>query len=372
MGVDDSNWLAVADAFHAAAFDQTKWYGALEGLAQATGSVSGQLIGVGADAAIPFNLMTTIDHELGQRFIEAGGGDPRLNPRVNAGINAPILKVLAESDFITPDEYKRHPHYQGFAVPSGVPYICLSTLERNDDLVIGLAVLRSHKQGHISDQERQVFATLAPHVRAAVRTQLALEGNGAALLVGAMDSLTMPAFVCDRNGLVRALTSHAEALVHGDHGLQLTLGRLRAINPLDATRLKNAMDAAIRGLAIGGPPSLHTVVIQRGTSGAPSLVLDVVALPARHLEFSFAPRVLVAVRNERGQEDSKLAVVQMTYGLTKAESEIALHISHGKSPEAIASLRSVSVGTVRAQVKSIFAKLGVNRQAELVAKLSRL
>lgn len=372
MGVDNSNWLAVADAFHAAAFDQTKWYGALEGLAQATGSASGQLIGVGTDAAIPFNLMTNIDHELGQRFIETGGGDPRLNPRVNAGINAPILKVLAESDFITPDEYKRHPHYQGFAVPSGVPYICLSTLERNDDMVIGLAVLRSHKQGHITDQERQVFATLAPHVRAAVRTQLALEGNGAALLVGAMDSLTMPAFVCDRNGLVRALTSHAEALVHGDHGLQLTLGRLRALNPLDETRLKNAMDAAIRGVAIGGPPSLHTVVIQRGASGEPSLVLDVVALPTRQLEFGFAPRVLVVVRNERAQEDIKLAVLQMTYELTKAETEIALHISHGKSPEAIASLRGVSVGTVRAQVKSIFAKLDVNRQAELVAKLNRL
>lgn len=372
MGVDNSNWLAVADAFHAAAFDQTKWYGALEGLAQATGSVSGQLIGVGADAAIPFNLMTNIDHELGQRFIETGGGDPRLNPRVNAGINAPILKVLAESDFITPEEYKRHPHYQGFAVPSGVPFICLSTLERNEDMVIGLAVLRSHKQGHITDQERQVFATLAPHVRAAVRTQLALEGNGAALLVGAMDSLTIPAFVCDRNGLVRALTSHAEALVHGDHGLKLTLGRLRAINPLDEARLKKAIDSAVRGGAIGGPSSLHTVVIQSGASGVPALVLDIVALPARQFEFSFTPRVLVVVRNERNQKDTRLTVLQMTYALTKAETEIALHISHGQSPEAIASLRGVSVGTVRVQIKSIFAKLGVSRQAELVAKLSRL
>ncbi|HTF84937.1 MAG TPA: helix-turn-helix transcriptional regulator [Cellvibrio sp.] len=371
MGVDDSNWLAVADAFQAAAFDQS-WYRALEGLAQVTGSASGQLIGIGADAAVPFNLVTNVDHELGQRFIEAGGGDPRVNPRVNAGINAPILKALAESDFISPDEYKHHPHYQEFAVPCGVPYICLSTLERNEDMLIGLAVLRSHQQGHITDQERQVFATLAPHVRAAVRTQLALEGNGAALLVGAMDSLTIPAFVCDRNGLVRALSSHAEALIHGDRGLQLTLGRLRAINSLDDIRLKNAMDAAISEPAIGRPPSLHTVVIQRGASDAPSLVLNVVALPARQLEFSFAPRVLVVARTEREQEDNKLVVLQMVYALTKAETEIALHIYHGKSPEAIASLRGVSVGTVRAQLKSIFVKLGVNRQAELVAKLSRL
>ena len=75
---------------------------------------------------------------------------------------APALKVLAESDFITPEEYQRDPHYQEFAIPWDIPYIYLSTLERQDDTLIGLGVVRSQRQGHITPKQRDALLPLHP------------------------------------------------------------------------------------------------------------------------------------------------------------------------------------------------------------------
>ena len=57
-------------------------------------------------------------------------------------------------------------------------------------------------------------------------------------------------------------------------------------------------------------------------------------------------------------------------GFTSAETDIALQLARGQSTEAIAQHRKVAVGTVRAQIKSMLAKLGVSRQVEFVARLN--
>lgn len=367
----EEQWLAVTDAFHNAALDGDGWDGALEGLARATGSQGGQLICLGENAAIPINIMTGIDPAFHEDFVACGGGDPQINPRVGAGMQAPVLQVLAESDFITPEEYSRHPHYQGFACRWDVPFICLTVLERRNDLLVGLAAVRSHRQGHINSTERAVFASIAPHVRAAVRSRMAFEDGGAAIVSGTLDALGIAAFVCDRAGVVRALTPAAEALVRSERGLQLRLGRLQALDPAQARALNDAIGAAAVGQTRPGPPLHRTLVVRAEPGDLSPLVLDVIALPRRAYEFGFAPRVLVVARGRKTSDAQMIAVLRTTYDLTAAEAEVALQLCMGQSPATIAAARAVAVGTVRLQIKAVMAKVGVSRQAELVARLKQ-
>jgi DNA-binding CsgD family transcriptional regulator len=65
-------------------------------------------------------------------------------------------------------------------------------------------------------------------------------------------------------------------------------------------------------------------------------------------------------------------VLQSAYELTAAEVEVALQLLSGHNPDAIASQRSVAIGTVRAQIKSILAKVGVSRQIELLVRLAEI
>lgn len=373
---DDGHWVALTDRFHAAAIDGKGWYPALEGLAEATGSVGGELICLGDDAAVHLNIMTNASPELLDAFIAGGGGDPGVNPRVKAGMESPPLRVLAESDFITPDEHARHPHYQEFARPFDIPYICLTTLDRPAEGLIGLAVTRTQKQGHIDADQRRVFASIAPHVRAAVRTHIALEGHGDALLAGALEAISTPAFICDGAGRVRELTPAAEAIVSGGRGLQLRLGVLRAALPAETQALNDAIERAISTLGhstIAGPRN-STVIVRRSEHDTAPLLLDVIALPNHRFGFTFVPRVLVLVRGEGAgaAAQRRTAILRSVYGMTAAETEIALELFAGKSAEEIAAGRAASVATVRTQIKSVLVKAGARRQVELVARLGRM
>jgi len=369
---NDEQWLGLVDKFQAAGVSGAGWYEALADLACATGSRHGQLICIGDDATVPIDILTDMGPDFHEAFVAEGGADPNVNPRVRAGMNAPLLKTLAESDFISPEAYKRDRHYQEFAVPHNVPYICLSTLDRTPGMLTGLAVARSKRDGHINESQRAIFSSLAPHVRAAVRTQAALEGNGSALLAGAMEALSMPAFVCDRTGTVRDLTPTAEQLATANRGLQLKEGRLRATVAGDAKELEDAIATAAVGHTRPGAPLTRTIIVRSGEHDLTPIVLDVIALAPQATEFSFMPRVLVVARGSKAADERKAAILQAAYGMTQAESDIALQLCAGKTPETIAAARKVAVGTVRAQIKALLAKAGTNRQIELVARLNQL
>jgi DNA-binding CsgD family transcriptional regulator len=65
-------------------------------------------------------------------------------------------------------------------------------------------------------------------------------------------------------------------------------------------------------------------------------------------------------------------ILQEIFGLTKAEARLALRLACGETLEDIAEEHDVSISTARVQLKSIFAKTGTSRQAELVGLLTRL
>ena len=59
-------------------------------------------------------------------------------------------------------------------------------------------------------------------------------------------------------------------------------------------------------------------------------------------------------------------------GLTPAEASVARALADGHRPQDIADARTVSVTTIRAQVRAIYAKLEVRSVAGLAGKLRGL
>lgn len=101
---------------------------------------------------------------------------------------------------------------------------------------------------------------------------------------------------------------------------------------------------------------------------------------------SFGPRLLAAETSARPEIRKRLAALQkaiearegqrrdrlvQNFGLTQTEARLAVHLAEGGSVAGYAEIFGVSVGTVRSQLKSIFAKTGVNRQGALGALVGR-
>lgn len=228
------------------------------------------------------------------------------------------------------------------------------------------------QQEQIPSAQSDVVASITSHLPAAARAQMAVESG--AILAGAMEALAIPAFICDRAGTVLAVTPTAEALLRTEQSLYLKADRLCVDNPVGA---QQALDESIAGAASadtqGGSPRHRTIVVRGGhIKKGPPLVLEVMPLPRREYEPEFAPRVLIIARGMRAPMERRAAVVQAAYAFTAAETQIAMQLSAGANSQAIAAARGVTLGTVRTQIKTICAKVGVRRQAELVARLNDL
>ena len=357
-----SELLTIAARFHEAAFDGA-WLPALAALAEATGSNRGQLIGIGGPDFVPFNLVTNLAEQALDDFIAIDGGDPGVNWRVAAtGVVAPMA-VAWERDYDDVRPRLTTRIYDDFADSYDIPYGCQTELVSRSGVMIGLAVLRSRADGPSTEAARALMGEVAPHVRDAVMLAMMLEEQGPRLVAGALEAMSITAFVCDIQGDVRAMTASAEALVGQAGPLGVAQSRLTGAAPGDGAALDRALAVAV-STGVGA-----TLVV--GRPAAP-LMVSIVALPKRAWNFRFAPAALAIVRAPRAGGTLAAELLRALYGLTQSEAEVACAFLDGRSRDAIARERQVSLATVQSQMKAIFQKVGVNREADLAIRLASL
>lgn len=360
---DEAHWSAVADLFSSAPLTGA-WAPALNALADACGGRHGQLIGVSSDAAVAFNWMPRADAGAITEFVAINGGDPRVNPRIKVGRRARVMHAWHEARCSSEDELRRNFAHADWCRRNDLSHGSQATLVRDQGMLIKLAVGRSEGGGPPESQDRRAFEALIGPVRAAVQTEILLEGRGADLLAGALDGLALAAFICDGLGAVRAVTAEAEAVLRRGI-LQVRRARLGA-EGAGAAALEAAIDKARSDRRTPGETPSGSVVLRRDGQVE---VLDIVALPSAPHAFGFEPRLLVVARGGGRDRGVSRDLIQTAFDLTPAESAIALQLAEGASTEDVAAAQRISVSTLRSHVKALFWKIGVNRRAELAARL---
>jgi DNA-binding CsgD family transcriptional regulator len=367
---DDEHVLAVAELFTSAAV-RGDWTEALNAFADACGAERGELIGLGSDKTIPFNWIPRFDPRAFDEFAAIDGGDPVRNPRVKEAITAPVLRSCHHLQLSSDDELRRNFAYADFCRRWDAAFGSQTTVIRDNNMMVTVATLRNRRQGVPATEDRLAFETLAPHVLAAVRLQINLEGQGAHLIAGAFEAVRTAAFICDSFGLVKSLTPAAEAAVQRGP-LRLKAGKLSASHPQDAAALEAAIREAVIGAASPHASPRRALVVR--APDAPELfeVVEVAALPRKAFALGFEPRAVVTLRG-RPSDDAELSwLLRTAFGLTRAEAAVAAQLAGGRAREEIAAARGVSLGTVRMQIKRVFAKMNLHREAELFALIGRL
>jgi DNA-binding CsgD family transcriptional regulator len=108
-----------------------------------------------------------------------------------------------------------------------------------------------------------------------------------------------------------------------------------------------------------------------GTEKSSPLIAHVLPLRLAGLDvFAGAVSILflTPITQQRGPGPELL---QALFDLTPAEARIASLLIDGKSVSLISKMQSVSLNTVRTQLKSVFVKTGVDRQVDLVRLLGQ-
>jgi DNA-binding CsgD family transcriptional regulator len=179
-----------------------------------------------------------------------------------------------------------------------------------------------------------------------------------------------------------------------EHTMNCSISRLLTV--LDATGCGAAI-ASAEGTILTGNPSaqriLRAIRQHHITSSAPGklsrkfLAMLEANAPKPVSLGLVGPRPYVARKLplDRGSTNFLLICVDLNatqvvqaewlryvFGLTPGEARLAAQLCTGVPLRDIAVQRRIGVGTLRGQLKSIFAKTGTSRQPALVAMLSRL
>jgi DNA-binding CsgD family transcriptional regulator len=144
--------------------------------------------------------------------------------------------------------------------------------------------------------------------------------------------------------------------------------RLVSANPHATAALDRALHRLLRNgdAAYLGPP----IPLPRNR------LLPVLAYPLRLSSMSSNVladcQAIVVLIDPNGRRHLPEEALQVSFGLTDAEAKLASKIASGDSLGDVADELGIAKETSRNQLKSVFQKLGVHRQAELVAMLARL
>ena len=281
----------------------------------------------------------------------------------------PDSRLAHVSDLYTDREKRTSPAYNEIKVRLGARNGVVVRLDGPDGTRMTWSFADPSQPGGWETQQIDMIERLIPHLRQFVQVRQALAEAQAlnSSLGGLLDNDRMGVIQLDRDGRIVEANDRALDILRRGDGLCDRNGTLGAWLPADDARLQRLLSRALPPL--GGQGAAGTVTVRR-LGGACKLMLHVNPVKAPAFDFG-ARRVaaLLLVVDPGSQAKLDKGLVAEAFGLTAAETEVAVMLSEGRTPRVIAALTGRRPGTVYNLTKLAYKKLGVSRQADLVRLL---
>jgi DNA-binding CsgD family transcriptional regulator len=264
-------------------------------------------------------------------------------------------------------ELTRSELYTDFLRTYDIPHFLATWLHKAPDKLVALTFHGSHRRGAFGREETERLVPLLPHISRAleIRDRLETHRFRADTLVGAADRLTFGILILDAMGRILDANVMAQTLL-GDRGSiwRTTDGTLCLAGPPGQLFRQWIRDGAPARGAVDG--MLHVV---RPDGRLPVSVLPTPVSGPMIGWISSAPRWLVLLFDPEHRVLPSADLVARDLGITGREAQVATHLSLGLSLRQVSERLGVSIHTVRAQIKSIYAKTGMNSQAQIVRRI---
>jgi hypothetical protein len=280
-------------AFLNAPFNSGGWLHAVQAMADVTDSAVGQLCGTAGAMALPFNLLSADLHDPHRHLHNPMLYGPR-NWRV-----AVTQGVLAIQHDVHYSAYRARfgtGYYDDAVSDLDVPFGCQTALGYSGDDVLGLALLRSRRDGPCDEVTLSRFARLAYQAQRAMRVQIALGQESAELMLTGLSATREATLLLDRFGDVAAMSEAAEPLFDEAGGLQLQgLRLLLALKP-EADSFNAAVARLSASDGVSGP-LVHDFRFGRSDAHPGGRWRGVLTkLPSTGFELSFAPELALTIK----------------------------------------------------------------------------
>ncbi|SDH71269.1 helix-turn-helix transcriptional regulator [Pseudomonas panipatensis] len=275
-----------------------------------------------------------------------------------------VAEILGEARWRASDFYRQ------FNAPLDVLHVLGADLAPQHGIECRLRICRPHQAPDFSAADKAFCARLLPHLRRAIRLhgQFTRSETERQLYASAVERLRIGTVILDERHQVLESNRAAAALLAEDDGLSLLDGSLQATFTRDNQALQRLIAQALHERDQPGPRIAEAITLLR-PSGRAGLGVLVQSLPRQDSSDGRQPAVVVFLRDPARKASVGPQSLRQLFGFTPAEAALAIHLANGHSLEEAGALLNIRRNTVKAHLRSIFAKAGVNRQSELTYAL---
>lgn len=288
-------------------------------------------------------------------------------------LRTPVGAIQLGNEAVSWERQCRTEFGNDYLIAQNIRHVMGITLAKDTHRHLLFALQRATGQRDYSTDELRLIRLLAPHLARSVQInrQVADITTHKTWACSSLDRLRIGVILLDDQGQPVFFNREAERLVNNNTGFTVKRDGLAFLSMTETCRLRhliaNAGSMAVENETIAGGCLLYT-----GSDGL-RLQFQVIPLPRNLSESPWGQSlhsgcVAVFVSSSGGPHLPWKRLSDL-HGLSRAEARLASLLADGISLEEAALVLHVSIQTVRTQLKSIFSKTGVTRQAELVALL---
>jgi DNA-binding CsgD family transcriptional regulator len=215
-------------------------------------------------------------------------------------------------------------------------------------------------------QEQRKLERLSKSLSRAAMIAQAMARASASAALEAFDISNIAVVLVNRTGEVVAANKAAKGLLKS--GIRIVDGRLNVSDP-DSTA---QFEGAVRRLVAPDSDAALLPPIRLPRRGRPPILAHPLRLENVVTNAVNDPLAAIILIDPGARKKSSESHLHIAFRLTPAEAKLASALATGEPLDRICEQLEISKETGRNQLKSIFAKTGTRRQAELVLVMSKM
>ena len=334
-------------------------------------------IGASFMSVVPYNDPSLIFMSKGGEHAMAGYTDHwhGLDTMVKVGIqNKHRRDLICDWSSIGIEIINKDSYYQEFRRDVGIGFCLGSTFEAypGDFRALGINLPLGRKT--LDDDDLEKIDTILRHLARALKISSRAQDLPTALPVFSelLDRIRCGAAIVDSSG--RVVVANRILRDFGVDGLMISLGKIRCARPACQAKLDRLIQNTISGLHAKEDSDFALIARPSGRQPYMARVMPL----SRHAAEGIWGRLpdwkqaLVLVVDLASDATACCEKALRKLGLTGAEAKVAALVGSGLSPRQAAIQLGTTEGTVRNQLKQVFAKMELTRQSDLVRAINRI
>jgi DNA-binding CsgD family transcriptional regulator len=360
----DRELLNVIDALYEGMLDESAWNPALVRMTDMVAGSAVALFSLNPSTGEVFRAdVARIDPHVMSEYQSTWINN---DPRHAAALTCKVGEPQVDGMLVDVRGFHRSTIFNEFFRPSDIPFHIATWIERTPKRGVVLSIQGTWQRGAFDEEDRDRLALLIPHVRriVAMKDRMARSQTQASGLLEMMDRLPYGVLLLGRDLEILEASAMARELLASRCGLHGDDGRLGFTRASDAHAFVERLKEDPARVRLD-----DTVIVSRAGLRAP---LSLMVLPVKGTQEAWlrpTARWLVLVFDPEATRPIAERTLQQVLGISAAEAALARRLALGVTVAEAATQLGISIHTARSQLKSVFAKVGVRTQAQLVRRI---